>query len=115
MQLNMKLRSLLTFLSLTGLGLALPLAAFSRSPQLGWISLPSLPDPIGYGSMFAGVLHGQLVAGGGSQWDKPVWLKGNKRYSDKIWALSSPDGAWMELPIKLPTPRGHFPVPLHRA
>ena len=88
--------------------LAVLLAAFSSTSQSGWVSLPSLPDPIGYGGMFAGVLHGQLVAGGGSQWDKPVWLKGNKRYNDKVWALSSTDGAWMELPVKLPTPRGHF-------
>ena len=88
--------------------LAVPLAAFSSTSQSGWVSLPSLPDPIGYGGMFTGVLHGQLVAGGGSQWDKPVWLNGNKCYNDKVWALSSTDGAWMELPVKLPTPRGHF-------
>jgi N-acetylneuraminate epimerase len=88
--------------------LAVPLAAMSSTGQAGWVSLPSLPDPIGFGGMFAGVLHGELVAGGGSQWDKPVWLNGNKRYNDKVWALSSPDGAWLELPVKLPTPRGHF-------
>lgn len=77
-------------------------------PNPEWKSLSSLPDPIGYGGMFAGVLHGQLVAGGGSQWDRPIWLKGNKSYTDKIWALSDPDGEWSVLPVKLPTPRGHF-------
>lgn len=74
-----------------------------------WKSLTSLPNPIGFGGMFAGVLHDRLITGGGSQWDKPVWISGAKKsYTDAIWALSSPSGDWEKLPVKLPTPRGHF-------
>ena len=74
-----------------------------------WTTLPPLPDPIGFGGMFAGVLHDQLVTGGGSQWNKPVWLQGAKKsFTDKIWALSAPGGAWDETPVRLPSPRGHF-------
>lgn len=74
-----------------------------------WTTLTPLPDPIGFGGMFAGVLHDRLITGGGSQWNKPVWIAGAKKsYTDAIWALSSPSGDWEKLPLSLPTPRGHF-------
>lgn len=74
-----------------------------------WTNFTPLPDPIGFGGMFAGVLHDRLIAGGGSQWNKPVWIPGAKKsYTDSLWALSSPTGEWEKLPVKLPTPRGHF-------
>ncbi len=61
-----------------------------------WKVLAPLPDPVGYAGMFAGVLQGRLVTGGGSQWDKPSWLKGTKRYSDRMFALATPAGNWVE-------------------
>lgn len=74
----------------------------------GWRSLPSLPDPVGFGGMFAGVLDGRLVAGGGAQWSKPIWLDGRKVFNDRLFVLDAPDGAWQVSPVTLPTPRGYF-------
>jgi len=73
-----------------------------------WKILAPLPDPIGFGGMFAGVLNGRLVTGGGSQWDKPIWLKGQKRFSDRIFSLAIPAAAWREEALRLPEKRGHF-------
>lgn len=74
-----------------------------------WRQLPALPDPVGYGGMFAGVLNGRLVAGGGSQFrEKPKWLDGTKQFSDRIFTLDSVDGRWVEHPHRLPTKVGHF-------
>lgn len=59
--------------------------------------------------MFAGVLDGRLIAGGGSQFrDKPNWLHGTKVFSDRIFVLSRPDGRWAENALKLPKGAGHF-------
>ena len=73
-----------------------------------WVILDALPDPIGFGGMMAGVINGQLVAAGGSQWDKPVWAKGTRLLSDRIFVLASPDGKWREHASRLPQPAGHF-------
>jgi len=75
----------------------------------GWILLAPLPDPVGFGGMLAGVLNGRLVAGGGSQFhDKPVWLKGTKIYSDRIFTLGDPQGTWTEHATRLPFKVGHY-------
>jgi N-acetylneuraminic acid mutarotase len=59
--------------------------------------------------MFAGVLNGRLVAGGGSQFrDKPKWLDGEKQFSDRIFSLLPVDGHWIEHSRRLPTKVGHF-------
>ena len=43
------------------------------TPLHGWTLFAPLPDRVGFGGMFAGVLSGRLVAGGGSQFpDKPL-------------------------------------------
>ena len=40
----------------------------------GWTRLPSLPDPEGFASMFAGVSGGALLAAGGANFaDKKPW------------------------------------------
>ena len=84
-------------------------AAQSDEPDLnGWRALASLPDPVGFGGMFAGVLDGRLVTGGGSQWSKPIWLDGEKTYSDRIFTLASSSSAWVEHPSRLPVKSGHF-------
>ncbi|HND60702.1 MAG TPA: kelch repeat-containing protein [Opitutaceae bacterium] len=73
----------------------------------GWRVLAPLPDPIGFSGMFAGVLGGRLVAGGGSQWDRPVWRKGFRRVSDRIFVLAGPTERWVAAADRLPEPRGH--------
>ena len=73
----------------------------------GWKLLAPLPDRVGYGGMFAGVLGGRLIAGGGSQFpEKPLWLKGEKAFSDRIFTLASPDAKWVEHTVRMPAPVG---------
>lgn len=75
----------------------------------GWKLLAPLPDPVGFGGMFAGVLNGRLVTGGGSQFrDKPIWLKGEKTFSDRVFTLGSLTGAWTEHSFRLPFKVAHY-------
>lgn len=75
----------------------------------GWQLLAPLPDPVGFGGMFAGVLNGRLVAGGGSQFPKkPIWLQGEKVFSDRIFVLADIAGQWTEHAAKLPFKAGHY-------
>jgi N-acetylneuraminic acid mutarotase len=84
-------------------------AAETKLDLSGWQLLAPLPDPVGYGGMFAGVLNGRLVAGGGSQFrDKPNWLQGEKVFSDRIFTLANPAAKWAENATKLPVKMGHF-------
>jgi hypothetical protein len=87
-------------------------AAASSQPALdlnGWKLLPPLPDPVGFGGMFAGVLNGRLVTGGGSHFpDKPLWLQGTKVFSDRVFALASPGGNWTEQSFHLPFKVAHY-------
>jgi hypothetical protein len=70
-----------------------------------WQSFPSLPDPVGFGGMFAGVSEIGLFAGGGSRFlDKPPWEGGIKTFSDRVYLLSAPEGPWRELATRLPLP-----------
>ncbi len=73
-----------------------------------WTALPSLPDPVGFGGMFAGVSQGKLFTGGGSRFiDKPVWNGGTKDFSDAVFVLDEPNGAWKKLADRLPRPVAH--------
>jgi N-acetylneuraminic acid mutarotase len=75
----------------------------------GWELLAPIPDPVGFGGMFAAPLNGQLVAGGGSQFrDKPNWLQGEKVFSDRIFTLADPAAKWVESATRLPAKMGHF-------
>jgi N-acetylneuraminic acid mutarotase len=75
----------------------------------GWKLLAPIPDRVGFGGMFAGVLNGKLIAGGGSQFpDKPLWLKGEKAFSDRIFMLAAPETAWAESSMRLPAPVASF-------
>jgi len=72
-----------------------------------WKLFAPLPDRIGFGGMLAGVLNGRLVAAGGSQFpEKPLWLKGEKTFSDKIFTLAASDAKWAEHATRLPGPLG---------
>ncbi len=84
---------------------ALVRAAAAEPPLHGWQLLAPLPDPVGYGGMFAGVLGGRLVAGGGAQFhDRPNWLQGEKKFSDRLFVLADPTAAWVEEEVRLPAP-----------
>jgi N-acetylneuraminic acid mutarotase len=92
-------------------------AATTTSPSMknspsqnrnAWKTLAPLPDPIGFGGLMAGVIDDQLVAAGGSQWDKPVWAGGKRLLSDRIFVLESIDGKWREHSSRLPQQAGHF-------
>jgi len=88
-----------------------PASSENPASSRGWKQLAPLPDPVGWGGMFAGVLDGRLVAGGGSQFpDKPVWLQGTKTYNDRIYVLAEPDGPWEFAGTRLPEKSGHFAV-----
>lgn len=80
----------------------------TESTPTGWFQLAPLPDPIGLGGMAAGVIEGRLVAVGGSQWDKPIWAKGARLLSDRIFVLDAPDGKWRVDDVHLPVKAGHF-------
>lgn len=99
------------FLILRILTSILMTAALTETPaaeSTAWTTLPSLPDPVGFGGMFAGVSGGKLFTGGGSRFiDKPVWNGGTKDFSDAVFVLDAPDGAWKKLPDKLPAPIAH--------
>lgn len=83
--------------------------ASSPLPLLGWELLAPIPDPVGFGGMFAAPLNGRLVAGGGSQFrDKPNWLQGEKVFSDRIFTLAAPAAQWVENATHLPAKMGHF-------
>lgn len=72
-----------------------------------WHQLSPLPDGQGYGGMLAGTLDGKLVAGGGSRFDKPLWLDGEKYYSDVIYFMEPAEQGWSVSSTKLPHPMGH--------
>jgi N-acetylneuraminic acid mutarotase len=72
---------------------------------LKWVRRASLPDPQGFAGMIAGVSHGQLVAAGGANFpDLPPWKNGKKIWYDRIFVVKTPQGAWEELPARLPRP-----------
>ncbi len=82
--------------------------ATSNRSANDWTILDSLPDPIGYAGMAAGVLDGRLVATGGSQWSQPIWLKGTRKFNDEIFVLGGLDRKWQVAPTRLPVASGHF-------
>lgn len=73
----------------------------SASP---WSRLPSLPDPEGYASAFAGISHGALLVAGGANFPgKRPWEGGTKIWTDRVFVLPAPGAAWRE-PGRLPRP-----------
>ena len=73
-------------------------------PRLEWSQLPTIPDPLGFGSPFSGVSQGQLILAGGSNFPgKPPWRGGTKVFYNSIFALAEPSGRWSNVG-KLPRP-----------
>lgn len=97
---------LLAVLMLVSCGQKQP--ASPRRIAAGWEILAPIPDPVGFGGMFAGVLDGRLIAGGGSKFpEKPLWAQGSKVYSDTIYSLGGTDETWKRLNARLPEKCGH--------
>jgi len=88
--------------------LLMTLVTATAQPTAGWKLLPPIPDAIGYAGMAAGVVGGRLVAAGGSQWDRPIWLNGTRSFTDRLFVLDAPDGTWRTATARLPLPSGHF-------
>lgn len=84
------------------------LAAANAQTHSHWRTLAPLPDPIGFAGMAAGVLDGKLVALGGSQWSRPIWQEGSRRFNDRIFVLDALDGKWRTATTRLPEPCAHF-------
>lgn len=76
------------------------------TPLLDWEELPALPDMEGWAGIYAGVSNGVLIAAGGSQYagGVPWWDGGEKMWSDRIFFLERPEGAWREAEVRLPRP-----------
>lgn len=72
-----------------------------------WEPLPSVPDPEGFASPFAGVAGGALLVAGGANFpDKRPWEGGTKVWHDTVFALGSPDAAWVTAE-RLPRPNAY--------
>jgi len=77
-------------------------------PKSSWAILPSLPDPVGFAGMFAGVSGACLLAGEGSRFlDTFPWEGGTKSFSDRVFKLSSITTSWELLEDRLPLRLGH--------
>ncbi len=70
-----------------------------------WEKLAPLPEPLGVAGPCAGVSGEALLVGGGANFPngKP-WEGGKKAWSDQVYVLEKPDGAWR--------PAGKLPQPL---
>jgi N-acetylneuraminic acid mutarotase len=73
----------------------------------GWKQLPPLPEPLGVAAPFAGTSGGVFAVAGGANFpDKMPWEGGKKVWTDVIWLLEKPEGAWRKVGT-LPGPRAY--------
>ena len=70
----------------------------TRSPHFSWSQLTALPDKHGFAGSFAGVSNGCLIVAGGANFPDggAPWTGSKKAWTDKIFVLEKPDGAWKE-------------------
>ena len=65
--------------------------------ELGWRALPPLPDPIGVGGPFVGVVGDRLVVAGGANFpDAPPWLGGAKVWHARVHLLDQDQTTWRD-------------------
>lgn len=82
-------------------------ASGSRNPALAWEQLPTLPDPVGFASPFAGVSDGALIVAGGANFPEAMpWDGGQKVWYNSIFVLPKPGGRWLT-GFKLPRPAAY--------
>lgn len=84
-------------------------AVSAEPPAPGtWTRRTPLPDPHGFAGMFAGVSGGRLIAAGGANFPNgSLWEGGKKTWSDAIYVLDAPDGAWRKVAGRLPRAMGY--------
>lgn len=80
----------------------------TRVPHFSWSQLTAIPDQHGFAGSFAGVSNGCLIVAGGANFPDggAPWTGSKKVWSDKIFVLEKPDGAW-KIAGKLPHPLGY--------
>lgn len=78
---------------------AISASVASGAPR--WFALPELPE--GLAGQFVGVHDDRLIVAGGSSFPTPSWSGGERKWSDKAFVLSQPDGAWQDyrLPVSV--------------
>lgn len=70
-----------------------------------WIERPSLPDPRGFASLFAGLSNGAILAAGGANFPQaPPWEGGRKVWHDRIFVTDLSGIQWRVADEKLPRP-----------
>lgn len=75
--------------------------------SLQWKRVAPLPDAEGYAGSYAGAHRDTLLVAGGANFpEKPLWEGGPKRWTDRVFALTSEDADWQEV-TPLPKPLGY--------
>ena len=88
-------------------GLAPGMSAVEPFSAPAVTALAPLPDPHGLAGMFAGVSGGALLCAGGANFpEQPLAQGGKKAWTDRVFVLPTPDGAWREAG-RLPRPNGY--------
>jgi N-acetylneuraminic acid mutarotase len=92
-----------------GVAVASPAAAGpDDAVGLAWSPVTPLPDAHGFAGMFAGYSNGTLLAAGGANFpDAPLTAGGTKTWTDRVFLLEAPGGAWRTAPTRLPRPLGY--------
>ncbi len=101
---------LLKMKTLLGLGATTGIQALSSTGQCEespWQTIAPLPDKTGFSGHFGATLEGHILIGGGSNFDRPLWLEGKKSYSDHLYLLTSLEDEWQMLNARLPYPIAH--------
>lgn len=74
-------------------------------------TVPNLPDSLGLSGTFIGTTEGILIVAGGSNFEKPIWEGGEKKYYDSIYALLNENGEYVwQHAGELPHPIAHGAV-----
>lgn len=99
-----------TYLLMAALCASVPASPDQAPPPdwLQWGQLAPLPDRVGVAGPFAGITGNALLVVGGANFpDRAPWEGGARAWSDRIFVLTSPGGAWRELDERLPRARAY--------
>src|ERR1041385_1915466 len=75
-----------------GFGASSSTSVFS---ELRWTKGPAIPDREGWAGSFCGESGGAMLLVGGANFpERKPWEGGTKVWSDAVYVLENPDGAW---------------------